>query len=310
MIKLVALIVPMGLDSFLVAAALAMSGLTRAEQRRIALTFPLFETLMPVLGLGVGLSLGSAVGRTADFLAAGLILALALLGGSEEDESSGLRSATGSALVIAGLAVSVDELGVGVAVGLLGLNPLLALAFIALQAVFLSQLGLAVGDRFGSAFRERAQIAHMLALVCVGVFLLLMAVTDPADGQAVNFESSPTAPNAGSSSAARPSTLRANSSSPNFPNRARSRQSLLPRCDHRHGGREDHLPAEFAVAVRQVRPGLGREAGHGRRGQDLGGGPAVAPPNGFMLPNAQGHHSPIQQSSGSHLASDPLIASW
>ena len=53
MLKLLAFVLPLGLDSFAVAAAIGASQVTTAWQRlRISLVFVVFEGGMPLIGLG------------------------------------------------------------------------------------------------------------------------------------------------------------------------------------------------------------------------------------------------------------------
>lgn len=52
--KLVALVLPLGLDTFAVAAALGMIGVSSARWLRISLLFTAFEGGMPLIGLALG----------------------------------------------------------------------------------------------------------------------------------------------------------------------------------------------------------------------------------------------------------------
>ena len=55
MLKLLAFVLPLGLDSFAVAAAIGATQATTARQRlRISLVFVIFEGGMPLIGLGLG----------------------------------------------------------------------------------------------------------------------------------------------------------------------------------------------------------------------------------------------------------------
>jgi len=75
MLKLIALIVPLGLDSFAIAAALGLTGLARRERVRISLLFAGFEGGMPLIGLLLGGPLGSAIGGVTDYVAIGVLIA-------------------------------------------------------------------------------------------------------------------------------------------------------------------------------------------------------------------------------------------
>ena len=61
MLKLLAFVLPLGLDSFAVAAAIGAAQAATAWQRaRISLVFMIFEGGMPLLGLGLGSALAHA----------------------------------------------------------------------------------------------------------------------------------------------------------------------------------------------------------------------------------------------------------
>ena len=65
MLKLLAFVLPLGLDSFAVAAAIGASQVTTMWQRlRISLVFVIFEGGMPLIGLGLGTALPAASARS------------------------------------------------------------------------------------------------------------------------------------------------------------------------------------------------------------------------------------------------------
>jgi manganese efflux pump family protein len=92
--KLVALVVPLGLDTFAVAAALGVAGILPASRLRISLLFSAFEAGMPLIGLAFGAPLGHAIGGAADYVAIAVLLAFGVdtLLGTEQDEAQGLAS--------------------------------------------------------------------------------------------------------------------------------------------------------------------------------------------------------------------------
>jgi putative Mn2+ efflux pump MntP len=57
-VKLVLFVLPLGLDTFAVSAALGMRVLPRRERLKVSLLMAAFEMTMPVVGLLVGHALG------------------------------------------------------------------------------------------------------------------------------------------------------------------------------------------------------------------------------------------------------------
>ena len=178
-LKLLALLLPLGLDTFAVAAALAIAGLPPKDRFRVSALFTAFEAGMPLVGLFIGVVVGQAIGTVADYLA---VAALILLGGymlwprdeDEEEERLALLARTrGLAVLGLGLSISLDELAIGFTVGLLRLPIVLVLVWIAVQAFVVAQLGMRVGARIGEAVREGAERLAGLVLAALGVFLLI-----------------------------------------------------------------------------------------------------------------------------------------
>jgi manganese efflux pump family protein len=177
LLRLVALVLPLSLDTFAVAAALGASGLTRAERLRVGVLFPAFEFAMPLLGLAGGGLLGRALGGGADYVAAAALGALGLyllVADPDEEERVGrLVDARGLAILSLGIAISLDELAIGLGAGLLGISILAAVLLIGVQAIVATQLGLALGERVSEAFREGAERLAGLALLVVGAAIVL-----------------------------------------------------------------------------------------------------------------------------------------
>jgi putative Mn2+ efflux pump MntP len=175
--KLVGLVVPLGLDTFAVAAALGIAGIPPASRLRISLLFSAFEAGMPLIGLALGALLGHAIGGAADYIAIGVLLAFGLytLLAVEPDEPERLGQLTqmhGLGALIVGVSISLDELAIGFTLGLLRLPAGLVIALIALQAFIVAQLGLRIGSRLSERLREGAERLAGAALTGLGVALL------------------------------------------------------------------------------------------------------------------------------------------
>lgn len=174
--KLVALVVPLGLDTFAVAAALGALGVSGRHRLRISLLFTAFEAGMPLIGLALGAPLGRALGDTADYIAIAVLLAFGLytlLGPDDDDERlSRLIQFDGPSAILLGVSISLDELAIGFTLGLLRLPAVLVIVLIAVQTFIVTQLGLRLGHRLSERLREGAQRLAGLALTVLALVLL------------------------------------------------------------------------------------------------------------------------------------------
>jgi putative Mn2+ efflux pump MntP len=178
--RLIAFVIPLGLDTFAVSAAVGLTGLSSRQRLRISLVFAAFEGLTPAVGLLIGGVLGEDIGSVANFLAGGFLVAYALYvllrNPDAEDEAAGEMATThGWALVLLGLSVSIDGLAVGFTLGLSQVPVIPALILIAAQAFLLSQLGLHLGARLTSRFRKGAERTAGLVLGLLGSWLVVEA---------------------------------------------------------------------------------------------------------------------------------------
>jgi manganese efflux pump family protein len=175
MLKLLAFVLPLGLDSFAVAAAIGAVGVAGWWQKlRISLIFVLFEGGMPLIGLGLGSALARSIGHVAGYLAAAAVIGIGawLLVADEEEKADRVISTRGVALVALGISVSLDELAIGFSIGLARLPVTAIVIAIAVQAFLAAQLGLALGARIGERWRERAERIAGIALILLGAYLI------------------------------------------------------------------------------------------------------------------------------------------
>ena len=178
MLKLLAFVLPLGLDSFAVAAAVGAMRVTTVWQRlRISLVFVVFEGGMPLSGLGLGAALARGIGQVAGYLAGAAVIAIGawMLRAEDEDEqdkAGRLATSRGLALIALGVSISLDELAIGFTIGLAHLPVTAVIVAIALQAFIAAQLGLAIGARIGERARERAEQVAGIALILLGAYLI------------------------------------------------------------------------------------------------------------------------------------------
>jgi putative Mn2+ efflux pump MntP len=176
-LKLLAFVLPLGLDSFAVAAAIGASAATTFRLRlRISVIFVIFEAGMPLIGLAAGSSLARAIGPAADYIAASAVIVLGIwmLAGRDDDEDAAGRIASvhGPPILALGLSISLDEFAIGFGLGLTRLPVVPVIIAIALVALAASQLGLALGALISERIREHAGQVAGVALILLGAYLI------------------------------------------------------------------------------------------------------------------------------------------
>jgi manganese efflux pump family protein len=180
MARVIALVLPLGLDTFAIAAALGMTRLTVSQRVRFGLLFAAFEGGMPVIGLLVGAGLGRVIGGFSEYVAIAALAGLGfymLFGPDEDDERvKRLAASTGTAMIVIGLSVSLDELAIGFGLGLLNVPIVPAVVLIAAQAFIVSQVGFAIGDKVGEGTREGAEKVAGAALISIAAALLVAKI--------------------------------------------------------------------------------------------------------------------------------------
>jgi putative Mn2+ efflux pump MntP len=138
-----------------------------------------FETGMPILGVVLGRGLAHSLGHATRWIGAALLI---IVGGyatiqAARHRGDGAASPATAAglktgpLVVTGIALSIDNLAAGFALGTYHVNLLVAVAVIGATSVALSLLGLELGDRLGARTADRGELLGGLVLIGVGVAL-------------------------------------------------------------------------------------------------------------------------------------------
>ena len=176
MLRLILFVLPLGLDTFAVSAALGMLQRPKRDRLRISLVMAGFEAGMPMIGLAFGHALGTVIGTSADYIAIAVLawLGVWMLVHEDENESAKaaqLASGSGLMLVAIGVSISLDELAMGFTIGLFHLSIWLAVVLIGAQAFVIAQLGLRLGARISEKARENTERLAGVALIGLAVLL-------------------------------------------------------------------------------------------------------------------------------------------
>ncbi|HEY3923438.1 MAG TPA: manganese efflux pump [Acidothermaceae bacterium] len=172
-----------GLDNFAAAIAIGMAGVDARTRVRVAVIFGFFEAAMPLIGLLIGHSSAHGLGQATRYVGGGLLAAAGLWSLVEarrsvaevaavDDHDPLQRVGQGSgALVMSGLALSIDNLVIGFGLGVTK-SPLVAsLIVFAVVSVGLSLAGLEIGRTLGARMQGRADWVSGVVLIAVGALI-------------------------------------------------------------------------------------------------------------------------------------------
>lgn len=176
MVAVLLIALSLGLSNFAASIGIGVGGIDARTRLRVGVIFGLFETGMPILGLLLGHSLASTLGHAAHWIGAALLIATGIYaliqavrsgGGNEHQADTADGQHTGR-LLVTGIALSIDNLAVGFALGTYHVSLILAAVIIGAVSVSLSLIGLELGDRLGAKAGERGEIIGGLVLIGVG----------------------------------------------------------------------------------------------------------------------------------------------
>ena len=180
--ELVLIGVGLSMDAFAVALCkgLGMRSINYAHAAVIALFFGVFQAVMPLIGWVLGTQFARYITSVDHWIAFAL---LGYIGGKmiwdalheapETAPCAGEGRLDLKELLMLAVATSIDALAVGITFAFLQVSILPAVATIGLITFALSFAGVVVGNRFGTRFQKKAEIAGGVVLVLIGLKILL-----------------------------------------------------------------------------------------------------------------------------------------
>jgi putative Mn2+ efflux pump MntP len=178
MLGLLLVAVAVGLSNFAAAIGIGVSGVDSRTRLRVGVIFGFFETAMPIAGLLAGKGLAGTFGNAARWIGATLLIATGVFGlihairanpAQQDHDSAGQVSPDTGRLLLTGLALSIDNLAVGFALGIENVSLAVAVATIGAVSVTMSLIGLELGHRLGKRTGDRGEVLGGLVLIGVGI---------------------------------------------------------------------------------------------------------------------------------------------
>jgi manganese efflux pump family protein len=173
MLALLLVAASLGLSNFAAAIAIGVSGVDARTRLRVGIVFGVFEAGMPLLGLLLGHGLAGTLGHAARWIGATLLIATGLYALIQAfrhhgDTTSAAAQGQGK-LLVSGLALSIDNLAVGFALGTYHVALPTAAVLIGAVSVTMALAGLELGHLLGSKIGERGEALGGIVLVGVGI---------------------------------------------------------------------------------------------------------------------------------------------
>ena len=144
----------------------------------IAITFGLFQALMPLIGWFLGSQFARYITGVDHWIAFGLLF---LVGGkmlweafgSHEDTDRDFDRLNFRELLVLALATSIDALAVGITLAFVPVSIIGAVSLIGATTLVLAFLGVVIGRRVGARLGKPAEIAGGIVLILIGTRILL-----------------------------------------------------------------------------------------------------------------------------------------
>jgi putative Mn2+ efflux pump MntP len=175
--------VSVGLSNLAAAIGLGVGGVSMATRIRVLLAFGLFEAGMPIIGMLIGASLATSIGRQARWLGAGLLIAVGCYGivsfirsirAPREQPSAAARKGSGIhrewvKVAVSAFALSLDNLIAGFALGSYQVNLVTGALVFGFVSIAMSLAGLEFGARLGGWVGDSGEMIGGIVLVGVGL---------------------------------------------------------------------------------------------------------------------------------------------
>jgi putative Mn2+ efflux pump MntP len=172
------LLISLGLstDAFSVAIASGAQGFTPRRIFRLSFHFGLFQFLMPLIGWYGGELLSKHIGGMGQILVFLLLVGIGfkmIYDGLKPASEDSPDLSRGWTLVILSIGTSLDALGVGFGLGLIGTSILFPALIIGIVCSFMTIIGLYLGVCLYKRLGHKAMILGGLILIAVGIKMVV-----------------------------------------------------------------------------------------------------------------------------------------
>jgi putative Mn2+ efflux pump MntP len=171
--------VSLGCDAFAVGLGVGTRFCAPRQVFRLSFHFGLFQFLMPLVGWILGRNVLGWTERIGPWIAFFLLFVIGFKMAyegtrSREEEAICADPTKGFSLIMLSFATSIDALGVGFSLGILGQNLFFAAVCIGITASAMTWLAMKLGNNLSGRFAQRIEIIGGLILIAIAFKLLLL----------------------------------------------------------------------------------------------------------------------------------------
>lgn len=155
---------------------LSMKKLDKKKTITIALYFGTFQAIMPIIGYLLGISFKEVVESIDHWIAFFLlaVIGINMIRESLSKESESLNDLIDfKTMTPLAIATSIDALAIGITFAFLRVNIIGAVTIIGIITIFLSMIGVFIGNEFGNKYGKIAEILGGIVLIGIGLKILL-----------------------------------------------------------------------------------------------------------------------------------------
>lgn len=171
--------VSLGCDAFAVGVGVGTRCDAPRQVFRLSFHFGLFQFMMPLIGWLLGHQFLLWSERFGSWIAFGLLFAIGIKmvyegGVSRREEAECADPTKGLSLVVLSIATSLDALGVGFSLGIIGHNLFFAAICIGFTAGAMTWLSMKIGNSLSERFAQRMEILGGTILLVIAFKLLYL----------------------------------------------------------------------------------------------------------------------------------------
>ena len=155
---------------------LSMKKLDKKKTITIALYFGTFQAVMPIIGYLLGISFKEVVESIDHWIAFFLlaVIGINMIRESLSKESESLNDLIDfKTMTPLAIATSIDALAIGITFAFLRVNIIGAVTIIGIITIFLSMIGVFIGNEFGNKYGKISETLGGIVLIGIGLKILL-----------------------------------------------------------------------------------------------------------------------------------------